>query len=144
MTSLTWMILGLFALALTGAVAARRATGRILVYGGSAILCAGFVWTGFTALTGSVQRLVLPLGLPWIGTHLRLDALSGFFLVLVGLGGAGASIFALGYGRHEAHPERILPFYPAFLAGMALVVIADDAFTFLFAWELMSLTSWRW
>jgi hydrogenase-4 component B len=142
MTSVAWMILGLFALALTGAVAARRAAGRILVYGGSGIVCAGFVWTGFTALACPVQRLVLPLGLPWIGTHLRLDALSGFFLVLVGLGGAGASLFALGYGRHEPHPERILPFYPAFLAGMALVVIADDAFTFLFAWELMSLTSW--
>ncbi len=86
--------------------------------------------------------MLLPLGLPWIGTHLRLDALSGFFLILIGLGGAGASLFALGYGRHEAHPERVLPFYPAFLAGMALVVVADDAFTFLFAWELMSLTSW--
>ena len=97
---------------------------------------------GLTALAGPVQRLMLPLGLPWIGTNLRLDALSGFFLVLVGIGGGGASLFALGYGRHEAHPERVLPFYPAFLAGMALVVVADDAFTFLFAWELMSLTSW--
>ena len=36
----------------------------------------------------------------------------------------------------------MLPFYPAFLAGMNLVVLADDAFTFLIAWELMSLTSW--
>ncbi len=45
-------------------------------------------------------------------------------------------------GATKPHPERVLPFYPAFLAGMALVTIADDAFTFLFAWELMSLTSW--
>ena len=36
----------------------------------------------------------------------------------------------------------MLPFYPAFLAGMNLVVLADDAFTFLFSWELMSLASW--
>ncbi len=36
----------------------------------------------------------------------------------------------------------MLPFYPAFLAGLNLVVIADDAFSFLFAWELMSLASW--
>jgi formate hydrogenlyase subunit 3/multisubunit Na+/H+ antiporter MnhD subunit len=35
-----------------------------------------------------------------------------------------------------------LPFYPAFLAGMTLVVLADDAFTFLISWEFMSLTSW--
>ena len=39
-------------------------------------------------------------------------------------------------------PQRVLPFYPAFLAGMNLVVLADDAFTFLFAWEFMSLSSW--
>ena len=53
-----------------------------------------------------------------------------------------ASLFALGYGEHETAPQRVLPFYPAFLAGMTLVVLADDAFTFLFSWEFMSLTSW--
>jgi formate hydrogenlyase subunit 3/multisubunit Na+/H+ antiporter MnhD subunit len=36
----------------------------------------------------------------------------------------------------------VLPFYPAFLAGMSIVVLADDAFTFLLAWEFMSLSSW--
>jgi hydrogenase-4 component B len=36
----------------------------------------------------------------------------------------------------------VLPFYPVFLAGLNLVVVADDAFSFLFAWELMSLASW--
>ena len=37
---------------------------------------------------------------------------------------------------------RVLPFYPAFLAAMTLVVLADDAFTFLLSWEFMSLSSW--
>ena len=36
----------------------------------------------------------------------------------------------------------MLPFFPAFLAGMNLVLIADDAFTFLLSWEFMSLASW--
>ena len=36
----------------------------------------------------------------------------------------------------------MLPFFPAFLAGMNLVVLADDAFTFLVSWEFMSLSSW--
>jgi hydrogenase-4 component B len=36
----------------------------------------------------------------------------------------------------------VLPFYPAFLAGMTLVLLADDAFTFLASWEFMSLSSW--
>jgi formate hydrogenlyase subunit 3/multisubunit Na+/H+ antiporter MnhD subunit len=86
--------------------------------------------------------MTLPLGLPWIGAHFRIDALSAFFLAVVDLGAAAASLFALGYGRHEKEPLRVLPFYPAFLAGMNLVVLADDAFTFLFSWELMSLSSW--
>src|SRR5262249_39032765 len=38
--------------------------------------------------------------------------------------------------------RRVLPFYPAFLAGMSIVVLADDAFTFLVSWEFMSLSSW--
>jgi len=30
--------------------------------------------------------VTLPIGLPWLGAHFRLDALSGFFLVVVNLG----------------------------------------------------------
>ena len=85
---------------------------------------------------------MLPLGLPWIGAHFRIDALSAAFLVVVNLGAGAASLFGLGYGRHEGAPERVLPFYPLFLAGMNLVVLAADAFTFLLAWEFMSLASW--
>src|SRR5262245_14665309 len=91
---------------------------------------------------GQEQVLTLPLGLPWLGSHLRLDALSAFFLAVVNLGGAAASLYGLGYGQHEQAPQRVLPFYPLFLAAMNLVVVADDAFTFLFAWEFMSLSSW--
>jgi hydrogenase-4 component B len=86
--------------------------------------------------------IVLPLGLPWLGAHFHMDALTAFFLVVVNLGGAMASLFALGYGTHEKSPHRILPFYPAFLAGMNLVVLAADAFSFLLSWEFMSLSSW--
>jgi formate hydrogenlyase subunit 3/multisubunit Na+/H+ antiporter MnhD subunit len=87
-------------------------------------------------------RLSLPIGLPWLGAHFRLDALSAFFLAVVNLGGAAASLYALGYGRHEQAPARVLPFFAAFLAGMNLVPLANDAFTFLFSWEFMSLASW--
>jgi len=137
-----WVVLSLLLLAFAGAFTARVASGRLLVYGGSLVLCGLLLIAGLSALTSDIQLLDLPLGLPRIGTHLRLDALSGFFLALVGIGGSGASLFALGYTRHEAHPGQVLAFYPAFLAALSLVVVADDALLFLFAWELMSLTSW--
>jgi formate hydrogenlyase subunit 3/multisubunit Na+/H+ antiporter MnhD subunit len=88
------------------------------------------------------ETLTLPLGIPWLGAHFRIDTLSAFFLVVIDLGAATASIFAIGYGRHEEAPARVLPFYPAFLAAMNLVVMADDAFSFLLSWEFMSLSSW--
>lgn len=114
------------------------------IYPLCAVLCAILLAVNATELFSPDigAAITLPLGLPQIGVHLRLDVLSAFFGIVVNLGGMSASIYGIGYGRHEQHPLRILPFYPAFLAGMNLVLIADDAFTFLFAWEFMSLVSW--
>ena len=72
----------------------------------------------------------------------RVDALSAFFLVVINLGGAAASLYGLGDTRHEHSPRRVLPFFPAFLAGMNLVLVADDAYAFLLSWEFMSIASW--
>jgi len=88
------------------------------------------------------DELTLPLGLPWVGAHFRLDALSAAFLAIVNLGAASACLFAVGYGRHEQARGRVLPFVPLFLAAMNVVVLAADAFTFLVGWEFMSLASW--
>ena len=132
----------LLGLAVTGVTMARMPAGRSVVYGGSLAVSLASLPVGLLALGAAPSEIVLPLGLPWIGAHFRLDPLAAFFLVVVGLGGAGASLYALGYGRHEPEPQRVLPFYPAFLAGLNLVVLAADAFSFLFAWELMSLASW--
>ncbi len=142
MTIVLTVILGLVVLAILGAMTARLQAGRVLVYGGCLILCLALLVAGIEALSAAPARLALPIGLPITGTQLRLDPLSGFFLALTGLGGAGASLFALGYGRHEEEPWRVLPFYPLFLAGMTLAILADDAFAFLFGWEAMSLASW--
>jgi hydrogenase-4 component B len=135
-------ILALLATGVLGAARSHATWSRSVVYGACVALCAAIGLYGLTAIGASPATLTLPLGIPWIGAHFRLDALSAFFLFVVNLGGAGASLYAVGYARHETAPQRVLPFYPAFLAGMNLVVVADDAFTFLFAWELMSLASW--
>ncbi len=118
--------------------------GRWIVYGGCFCLCLGQLANSLSAALapGVVPTVELPLGVPWIGAHFRLDALAIFFLGIVNLAGAFASLYALGYGRSEKEPGRVLPFFPAFLAGMNLVIMADDAFSFLLAWEFMSLSSW--
>jgi formate hydrogenlyase subunit 3/multisubunit Na+/H+ antiporter MnhD subunit len=122
--------------------AAARAHAGTIVYGTSALVCAVLAGLAATSIGAVPSHLTLPLGLPWTGAHFRLDALSAFFLFIASLGGTGTSLYAIGYGRHEQAPHRVLPFYPVFLGAMALVVLADDAFSFLFAWELMSLASW--
>ncbi len=130
--------------AVIGVVAARWHWGAHLVYGASlAASLAGLIIALWHLLTAAApETLNLGLGLPGIGPHFRLDALGSFFLIVANLGGCGASLYALGYGRHETAPLRVLPFFPAYLAGMNLVVFADDAFSFLVAWEFMSLSSW--
>ena len=45
--------------------------------------------------------VVLPIGLPWIGSHFRIDALSAFFLVVINLGAAAASLYGLGHSRQS-------------------------------------------
>jgi len=137
-------VAGLLIMALVGVMLARRRGATPIIYGASTLLSLLVLAASLGALLtrAPAETIVLPLGLPWIGTHFRLDALAAFFLIVVSLGGATASLYALGYGKHEAAPHRVLPFYPLFLAGMTLVVLADDAFSFLLCWEVMSLASW--
>lgn len=140
-----WCVAALLGIAGFGIVAGRRPQGSRLVYGATGLTGAVALASALLHLVGgagAAPGVVLPLGLPWIGAHFRVDALSAFFLAVINLGGAAASLYGIGYGRHEPAPQRVLPFFPAFLAGMNLVILADDAFSFLLAWEFMSLASW--
>src|SRR5207247_2607945 len=112
-------------------VQAKRGTVAV-GYGACAVVCvAALAASAYGLLAGSEpDRLVLPLGIPWIGAHFAIDPLALAFLVIVNLGAAAASLYGVGYGRHEEAPLRVFPFFAVFLAGMNLVVLADDAFTF--------------
>jgi len=134
----------LLALAVLGATVARKSYAPALVYFCALAISAAMLIGATIQLLGGITGggTVLPLGLPWIGAHFRVDALSALFLVIVNLGGAAACLYGLGEGRSERSPERVLPFFPAFLAGMNLVLVADDAYSFLLSWEFMSIASW--
>ena len=109
---------------------------------------------GLVALAAGVMALVLggsvattlPLGLPWLPWHVRLDALAGFFLMLIGVVTCAVGLYAPAYVRGFEHGHDSLTalggFSGLFLTGMFMVVLADDAFLFMIAWELMSLSSY--
>ena len=137
-----WCVFAFLALAGAAIALRRQAFASALIYGAGAAISLAAFSTALVEIAAAPSAATLPLGLPWIGAHFRVDALSAFFLAIVNFGGAAASLYAIGYGRHEHAPARVLPFFAAFLAGMNLVVLAADAFTFLVAWEFMSLTSW--
>ena len=86
---------------------------------------------------------ILPLGLPGLPFHLRLDSLSALFLSVLGGVTVGVSLFAAGYFRKgEGTPPGLLCFqYHLFLASMGLVILADDAYVFMVMWETMALSS---
>ena len=73
----------------------------------------------------------------------RYDQVSGLFLIALGAVGVASSVFGIGYVRRPTGGDdrSTAVAYPVFLASLALVFGADDAFAFLFAWELMALGS---
>ena len=134
----------LLALGPASLAAPRSAAAHWAVYAGTAAAAAFLCVCALIHLVfDSVpQSAILPVGLPWLTARFRLDALSSFFLAVVNGGAVAAAIYGIGYGRHEREPERVLPAFPLFIAAMNLTLLADDAFSFLLAWETMSLTSW--
>jgi hydrogenase-4 component B len=99
---------------------------------------------GLAALASPEQTLLLPLGLPQLPFHVRLDALSAFFLLLLGSASVGISLFSAGYFRPSegTTPGLVCLQYHLFLASMALVMLADDAYFFMVSWETMALSSY--
>ena len=105
-------VAALLGIACLAVAASRLRFASPIVYGACFLVSVVGLGCGLAALVDGAApapALTLPLGLPWIGAHFRLDALSAFFLGVVNLGTAAASLFALGYGRHEKAPERVLP-----------------------------------
>ncbi len=98
---------------------------------------------GLSALGSRPEVAVLPIGLPQLPFHLRLDSLSSFFLMVIGGVSAGVSVFAAGYFRKgEGTPPGLICLeYHIFLSSMVMVVLADDAYAFMVVWETMAFSS---
>lgn len=138
------VVAGWLALGVAGLFALRRlAFVARLLFPAGAVLGVVLLVAAAGAIGAAPQGAVLPIGLPGLPFHFRLDNLSAFFLALLGGAGAGVSAFAAGYFRKgEGTPPGLLCLqYHVFLASMALVVLADDAYVFMVMWETMALSS---
>jgi hydrogenase-4 component B len=134
-----WLMVGV-----AGVFALRRFTlvAQVLFPIGGAIAVALF-GVALASVFAPPQVAVLAIGLPTLPFHLRLDSLSAFFLMVIGATAAGVSAFAAGYFRKgEGTPPGLMCLqYHLFLASMAGVVLADDAYAFMVMWETMALSS---
>src|SRR5581483_1629507 len=134
-----WVVLGLLALAC--ARAPRVVTDGIFPVG--AVIALLTALTGVWAMAAPASSAVLAAGLPDLPFHLRVDPLSGFFLMLLGGVAFGVSLFSAGYFRdHDRSTAKVCLDYHVFLASMAFVLIAGDAYFFMIAWETMALSSY--
>ncbi len=109
---------------------------------------------GICAISAGVSNLIsqsiitdqLSLGLPWLPWHVRFDSLSALFYLIIGIAIFAVSCYGPGYvkeNNEQEHPFAVLGLFSGlFISGMLLVLLADDAFFFMIAWELMSVASY--
>ena len=115
-------------------------------------LAASLISTG-SALIAAI--LVLAGGEPWdwqttfpIGgepVHLRLDAVSAFFLALLAVLGGAGSVYSMEYWTDAAHPRSARSgraWWNALLSFMGLVLLAANGLHFLIAWELFAVCAY--
>jgi hydrogenase-4 component B len=130
---------GMFLAILAGRVAPRFWLTATLVSSAASVGAAGMVlaggneweWRGAFLLGGEMP-------------HVRLDAVSAFFLALLGfLGGVGA-LYGHEYWRDVEHPRSArsgCAWWSALLLCLGLVLLVSNGLHFLIAWELFTLSA---
>lgn len=117
---------GWLAAAVTAALAALAAAGWVLVEGEP--------WDWRTEFLVGGEAV-----------HLRLDAISAFFLALLAVIGGVCSVYASEYWPDAAHP-RTAPagraWWLALLGNMGLVLLSTNGLHFLLAWELYTVCAY--
>jgi hydrogenase-4 component B len=130
-----------------GALAFRRrpAVGRAVAFGGSFLasaLTGAAGLAGLTAVAPLRGRLAVQQA-SGLALGYSIDALSGFFLLVLALLGGAVAVYGIGYFAHAA-PGRAAFVGVAFnvlMGSVEAVFVADGAVAFLLAWELMTLAT---
>jgi hydrogenase-4 component B len=106
--------------------------------------CALGVSAAALALAGKTSTAVFAWPLPGGSLTFALDRLSAFFLVPVFVVAGLGSVYGEGYWVDAHHPKngkKLRFFYGLATAGLALVMVAGDAWSFLVGWEIVSLAA---
>jgi hydrogenase-4 component B len=123
----------------------RPGLARGLGYGGAAVGAVGAIALALDVLVqGDSRSVALFRPAPFLSLGLRVDPLAAAFLLALGAGTLVASLGAIGYARHyDGHGgPRLAAACALFVATMLVVLLADGVYTFLLAWETMSLVGY--
>lgn len=100
-------------------------------------------------MTGTGQELeLIRINSPFFGQEsLSMDSLSALFSLVIGIAGVATLLYSRGYLAHyldkksSAHISLHYTALVVLVVSMMLVVISSGGFSFLFAWELMTIAS---
>jgi hydrogenase-4 component B len=115
-------------------------------FGGSAVasLLSGVAGALCLGIADAAHGRLIGHGASGLALGYAVDALSGFFLVVLAVLGGAVALYSLAYFAHGLSPARTAFVGVAFnvlLGSLEMVFVADGVIGFLFAWELMTLAS---
>ncbi|HMS82240.1 MAG TPA: hydrogenase 4 subunit B [Nitrospira sp.] len=148
MLNLVWLLLGgyvagiVLPFCLPGRPESRRLTSSVaaIVATSAGIVLGILGLTSSEPVTGTLASTI-----PLLTLSIRVDPLAAFFVFTISVVALAASVYAIGYLQHfegYASTAKLGALFNAYLLCMTLVILADNAFFFLLAWELMSLLSY--
>ena len=139
-----WPLAATLAFALTALLAAHRAPRVWLVAAVGGALASGVA--AIMVLAGGVTWEVLtPLLVAGNQVHLKMDALSAFFLLLLGMISGAGSVYSSEYWSDRRHPRSASAgrfWWSLMTLSMQLVLLATDGLHFLFAWEAFTVSGY--
>ena len=129
---------------LPGLVLRRRpALGQALSSGALCLAAIVGIAAAVPVLAGAPASVLhLPWNQPYASLTVRLDALSALFLLPILAVPALGSVYGIAYWPQETPGNRAVSlqlWYGLVTGSMSLVLLADNALLFLFAWEVMAL-----
>jgi hydrogenase-4 component B len=139
------VLLAVYPIGALAALGVRGALGRGLVAACALVGALAGMGLGAVCLGAGLAPTFAASFLPLTGLTLRVDGLSAFFLIVIGAVGGAVAVYGYGYSAayEGRYALRLLgAMLNILLLSLNVQVMADNALTFLIAWEAMSLSAY--